>query len=160
MAKKNNAGTLSLPSDREIVMERIFNAPRKSLFRAYTDPNLIPRWWGPAGCTTLVDRMDVRPGGAWRFVQSGPGGKRYAFRGLYRGIVPPDWLAYTFEFEGTPGQVLLETVTFEESEGQTKVIANALFDSVDYRDGMLKSGMEQGAAESYDRLAELLQTMA
>jgi uncharacterized protein YndB with AHSA1/START domain len=160
MAEKNNAMTLLLPSDREIVIERIFNAPRKPLFRAHTAPSLIPRWWGPAGYTTTVDRMDVKPGGAWRFVQSGPDGNQYGFRGVYRGIVSPNWLAYTFEFEGMPGKVLLETVTFEENDGQTKVIANALFDSVDHRDGMLESGMEQGAAESYDRLAELLQTMA
>jgi uncharacterized protein YndB with AHSA1/START domain len=104
--------------------------------------------------------MDVKPGGAWRFVQSRPDGNQYVFRGVYRGIVSLNWLAYTFEFEGMPGKVLLETVTFEENDGQTKVITNALFDSVDHRDGMLESGMEQAAAESYDRLAELLQTMA
>jgi uncharacterized protein YndB with AHSA1/START domain len=160
MATKNHVMTLSLPSDREIVLERIFKAPRKPLFRAYTDPNLISRWWGRTGYTTTVDRMEVKPGGAWRFVQRAPEGHRYAFRGVYRGIVAPNWLAYTFEFEGMPGQVLLETVTFEERDGQTKVTANALFDTVADRNRMLNSGMEERAAESGDRLDELLRILA
>ena len=141
-------------------MTRIFDAPRRFLFKSYTDPNLIPQWWGPRGFTTTVDNMNMRPGGVWRFVQRGPDGNQYAFNGVYRGIVPPDWLAYTFEFESMPGHVLLETVAFEERDGKTKVTATALFDTVRDRDGMLKSGMEQGAAESWERLAELLRTMA
>lgn len=160
---ENNSAVMALtePSDREIVLTRVFDAPRRLVFKSYTDPNLIPQWWGPRGFTTKVDKMHVRPpGGVWRFVQRGPDGNKYAFNGVYRGIVPPDWLAYTFEFEGMPGHVLLETVTFEERDGKTKVTAAALFDAVKDRDAMLKSGMEQGAAESWDRLAELLQTIA
>jgi len=157
MVEKNSrAMTLTTPSDREIALTRIFDAPRKFVFRAHTDPNLIPRWWGPRGFTTTVDNMHVRPGGVWRFVQRGPDGNEHAFNGVYRGIVPPEWLAYTFEFSGMPGHVLLETVTFEARNGKTKVTAHALFDTIRQRDGMLKSGMEQGAAESWDRLAELL----
>ena len=157
--KNNSTFRLTTPSDREIVLERVFEAPRAPVFNAYTDPNLIPQWWGPRGFTTTVDNMHVRLGGVWRFVQRGPDGNHYAFNGVYRGIMPPDWLAYTFEFEGMPGHVLLETVTFEERDGKTKVTATALFDTVRDRDGMLKSGMEEGAAESWDRLAELLRTM-
>jgi uncharacterized protein YndB with AHSA1/START domain len=159
-AKKSAVLKLTLPSDREIIIERIFDALRELVFKAYTDPNLIPQWWGPRGYTTTVDRMDVRLGGIWRFVQRGPDGNEYAFNGAYREIVPPERLAYTFEFEAMPGHVLLETVTFEEHDGKTKVTATALFDTVEDRDGMLKSGMEEGAAESWDRLAEHLQTMA
>jgi len=152
--------TLTKPSDREIVFTRVFDAPRALVFKVYTEPNLIPQWWGPRGFTTVVDKMDVTPGGVWRFVHHRPDGNEYAFNGVYREVVPPERLAYTFEFEGMPGHMLLETVTFEDHDGQTKVTARALFDTAEDRDGMLKSGMEKGAAESWDRFAELLQTMA
>ena len=157
--KSSSASTLTLPSDREIVMERVFNAPRELVFKAYTDPNLIPRWWGPRKYTTTVDKMDVRVGGAWRFVQRDAAGNEFAFNGEYREIAPPDRLSYTFEFEGMPGHVLLETVTFEERDGKTKVTVTSLFQSVEDRDGMLQSGMEAGANESQDRLAELLEAL-
>ena len=161
MADKNSATfKLPTPSDREIVLTRVFEAPRRLLFKAYTDPDFIPQWWGPRGFTTSVDKMRVTPGGVWRFVQRRPDGNDYAFNGVYRGIVPPDWLAYTFEFESMPGHLLLETVTFEEKNGKTRVTANALFDTVKDRDGMLNSGMEKGAAESWERLAELFPIMA
>ena len=161
MTEKSSAtSTLTLPSDREIVMERVFNAPRELVFKAYTDPNLIPKWWGPRRYTTTVDKMDVRVGGAWRFVQRDAAGNEYAFNGEYREIAPPDRLSYTFEFEGMPGHVLLETVTFEERDGRTKVTVTSLFASVEDRDGMLESGMEEGANESQERLAELLETLA
>ena len=159
-AKSSAISTLTLPSDREIVMERVFNAPRELVFKAYTDPNLISKWWGPRRYTTIVDKMDVRVGGVWRFVQRDAAGNEYAFNGEYREIAPPDRLSYTFEFEGMPGHVLLETVTFEEHDGQTKVTVTSLFRSAEDRDGMLQSGMEQGANESQDRLAELLGSMA
>jgi len=156
---RTNASTLTIPSDREIVMERVFDAPRELVFKAYTEPNLIPKWWGPSYLTTTVDKMEVKPGGVWRFVQRDADGNEYAFNGEYTEIVPPERLAYTFEFEGMPGHVLLETVTFEEQGGKTKVKVLSLFDSVEDRDGMLQSGMEAGANESYDRLAELLATV-
>jgi uncharacterized protein YndB with AHSA1/START domain len=158
--KSSSASTLTLPSDREIVMERVFDAPRELVFKAYTDPNLIPKWWGPRRYTTTVDKMDVKVGGAWRFLQRDAAGHEYAFNGEYREIAPPERLSYTFEFEGMPGQVLLETVTFEERDGQTKVTVTSLFQSAEDRDGMLHSGMEQGANESQDRLAELLEALA
>lgn len=151
---------LATPSEREVVLSRFFDAPRTRLFKAYTDPHLIPRWWGPRGFTTRVECMCVRPGGAWRFVQRAPDGNEYIFKGVYRGILRPDWLAYTFEFEGMPGHVMLETVAFEERDGKTKVTATALFDTAKDRDGMLRSGMEQGAADSWERLAELLLALA
>jgi len=158
VAAKNTAMTVTSPTDREIVFTRIFDAPRRLVFESYIDPKLIPRWWGPRGSTTTVDSMQVRPGGAWRFVQRAADGKVYAFSGIYRGILAPDWLAFTFEFELMPGHVMLETVTFEEFDGKTKVIATARFDSSKDRDGMLNSGMEKGTTESWDRLAEILKT--
>lgn len=151
---------IALPSEREVALSRVFEARRRPVFNAYTDADFIPRWWGPRGFTTRVESMRVRPGGVWRFVQRAPDGRERAFKGVYRGIVRPDWLAYTFEFEGMPGCVMLETVAFEERDGRTKVTATALFDTARGRDDMLRSGMEQGVAESWERLAELLRGLA
>jgi uncharacterized protein YndB with AHSA1/START domain len=154
-----NATSFSTPSDLEIAMTRVFDAPRELVFKAYTDPAAIPRWWGPRRYTTTVEELDVRPGGKWRFVSRGEDGAEYAFRGEHREIVPPERLVVTFEFEGTPGQIVVDTATFEEIDGKTKVTIVSRFPSVEARDQMLQSGMEAGAAESWDRLAELLATM-
>lgn len=142
--------------NQEIVMTRIFDAPRELVFRAYTDPNLIPHWWGPRSHTTTVDAMDVRPGGMWRYIEHDAAGNEYAFHGVYHSSASPERLVYTFEFEGMPGHVLLATVTFEEHDGKTKLTDRSVFQTVEDRDGMLSSGMEQGANESMDRLAEVL----
>jgi uncharacterized protein YndB with AHSA1/START domain len=154
---KKNAAIFVYPSDREIVMTRIFDAPRDLVFKAQTDPNLIPQWWGPRSLTTTVDKMDVRPGGVWRFVQRGADGNEYAFNGVYREIVPPQRIVDTFEFEGMPGHVMLETGTLEEQGGKTKLTVTALFQTAEDRDGSLKSGMLEGWSETLDRLAELLE---
>lgn len=159
IAEQRSASKLKLPSDREIVMEHVFDAPRELVFKTYTDPNLIPKWWGPRRLTTTIDKMEVRVGGRWRFVQHDAAGSEYAFNGEYREIVPCERISYTFEFEGLPGHVLLETVTFEEHDGKTKLTVTALFQSAEDRDGMLQSGMEEGATESQDRLAELLESI-
>lgn len=138
-------------------MTRIFDAPRELVFRAYTDPELIPRWWGLRGNTTTVEKMDLRPGGTWRFIQRDAEGNEFAFKGEYREIVPPQRLVNTFEFEGMPGHVILDTSVFEElPDGRTKLTATSLFKTVEDRDGMLNSGMEGGSNESWDRLSELL----
>ena len=156
LAEAVNATTFALPSDREILVERLFDAPRELVFKAHTEPRLIPRWWGPGRLTTTVDKMDVRPGGLWRFVQRDASGNEYAFNGEYREILAPERVAYTFEFEGMPGHVLTETATFEEHDGKTKLTVTDVFDTAEDRDGMLQSGMEEGAAESQYRLAQLL----
>jgi uncharacterized protein YndB with AHSA1/START domain len=151
------ATQFTFPSDREVVMERVFDAPAEHVFKAYTDPNIIPQWWGPRRFTTTIDKMDVRPGGVWRYVSRDPEGGEYPFNGVYREIVPAKRIVCTFEFEGMPGHVSVQTVTFEEhGGGKTKLRASALFQTVEDRDGELKSGMEQGASESWDRLAEHL----
>ncbi len=155
----SNALTLTTPSEREIVTTRVFDAPRELVFRAYTDPDAIPKWWGPRRHKTTVDQMEVRPGGAWRYVSRDSDGTEYAFHGVYREVVPPERLVCTFEFEGMPGHVSVDTATFEEHDGKTTLTTRSLFDSVQDRDGMLQSGMESGFSETMDRLAELLQTM-
>jgi uncharacterized protein YndB with AHSA1/START domain len=118
---------------------------------------------GPKYLTTKVDKMDVRRGGAWRFVQRDSSGNEYAFNGVYREIVPPERLVYTFEFEDMPGHVVLETVMFEEHDrlpgrqaGKTRLTVTSLFRTDEDRNGMLNSGMEKGAAETMDRLEELV----
>jgi uncharacterized protein YndB with AHSA1/START domain len=141
---------------QEIVMTHVFDAPRDLVFKTYTDPSLIPLWWGPRRLTTTVDKHEFRPGGAWRFVQRDADGNEFAFHGEYREIVPPERIVGTFEFEGMPGHVLVETVTLEELDGKTKLTATTVFESVEDRDGMVASGMESGARESMERLAELL----
>ena len=148
--------TVTTPSEREIVSERVFDAPRERVFAAYTDPELIPQWWGPRGTKTIVDQMDVRPGGAWRFVGRDSDGTETAFRGTYREVTPPERIVQTFEWEGMPGHVVVETATFEDLGGRTKVTATSLFHTSEERDGMLASGMERGLTETHDRLAELL----
>ncbi|MDQ3227976.1 MAG: SRPBCC family protein [Chloroflexota bacterium] len=159
MTDGSNATTFKTLSDREIAMERVFDAPRELVFAAYTDPAHIPHWWGPRGVTTTVDTMDVRPGGTWRFVHRDQDGAEYGFHGEYREVVPPERLVSTFEFEGMPGHVLVDTATFTEVDGKTKVTVTSLFASGEDLQGMMDSGMEAGARESWDRLAELLSTL-
>ena len=148
---------VTVPSQRpEVVMTREFDAPRDLVFRAYIDPDLIPRWWGPRYLTTTVDRMDVRAGGSWRFVQRAPDGAIHAFHGVYHLVQPPERIVQTFEYEGEPGHVLLETVTFEDLGGRTRITTQSVFQSIRDRDGMVASGMESGVVESMDRLEQLL----
>jgi uncharacterized protein YndB with AHSA1/START domain len=151
--------TVTLPSDLEIAMTRTFDAPRALVFKAFTDAELIPNWWGQRDSTTVVDKLDLRPGGEWRFVAHTPDGTEYGFHGEFREISPPERFTWTFEFEGMPGHVLVETMTFTEADGKTTYTSNSVFDSIEDRDGMLNAGMDEGAAESCDRLAELLATM-
>jgi uncharacterized protein YndB with AHSA1/START domain len=154
--QQSQAATVTTPGDRDIVTERVFDAPRERVFQAYVDPELIPQWWGRRADTTTVDKMDVRVGGDWRFVSDGPDGA-HAFRGTYRAIEPPEKLEQTFEWEGMPGHIIVETATFEDlGDGRTKVRTLSLFHTTEERDGMLASGMEIGLNESYERLDDLL----
>ena len=159
MTKNGRIYISAEPGGREIIITTVFDAPRELVFKAYTDPNLIPQWWGLKKHTTTVDTMDVRPGGVWRLVSRDSNGNEFAFKGVYHSVVPPERLVRTSEFEGVPGHVSLETATFEEHDGKTTVTAIAVFQTVDDRDGILQSGMEQGATETMDRLAELLQKL-
>jgi uncharacterized protein YndB with AHSA1/START domain len=147
---------VTTPSDREFQTERVFDAPRDQVFAAFTDPKLIPEWWGPRGGTTVVDKMDVRAGGSWRFVISSPDHGENAFRGTYREVTAPERIVQTFEWEGMPGHVAVETAEFEDLGDRTKVTTTSLFHTTEERDGMLASGMEGGLNETYARLDELL----
>jgi uncharacterized protein YndB with AHSA1/START domain len=145
--------TVTTPSDREIVMSRVFDAPRELVFAAHSKCEHIKRWWGrgnPLDC-----EIDFRPGGKYRFVEHADG-ETYAFRGEYREIVAPERIVQTFEFEGMPGHVAVETLVLTEHDGKTTLTSTSLFSNVEDRDGMLQSGMETGAKESMDALAKLL----
>lgn len=148
--------TITTPAEREILSERTFDAPRERVFAAYTDPQLIPLWWGPRRMTTTVLEMDVRAGGKWRFIARDPDGREQGFRGVYREVSAPERIVQTFEWEGMPGHVIVETVRFEELGGRTRVGVTSLFHTTEERDRMLASGMQDGLTESHDRLQELL----
>jgi uncharacterized protein YndB with AHSA1/START domain len=141
-------------------MSREFDAPQHLVFKVWTAPEHIPQWWGPKYLTTVVDRMDVRAGGLWRFVQRDQQGNEYAFHGVYHDIVSPERVVNTFEFEGAPAHVALETAVFEAlPDGRARVTATSVFQSVEDRDAMIGSGMEDGAKETWERFAELLATI-
>ena len=145
------------PGKQELTVTCVIDAPRHLVWKAYTDSNLIPQWLGPMLFTNTVDQMDVRPGGMWRFVHRDADGVAYAFRGVYHLVNEPNQLVYTLEFEGLPGHVLLDTVTFkDQGEGKTLLTDQSVFQSVQDRDGMIKGGMEKAASDSMLRLAELL----
>jgi uncharacterized protein YndB with AHSA1/START domain len=149
---------VTTPTDREARTERVFDAPRARVWQAYTDPTLLAQWWG-RGNSLVIERMEVEPGGHWRFVEHSPDGSVHGFEGRYREVVPPERLVQTFDWDGMPGYVSVETATFEDlGDGRTRVVTTALFHTVEERDGMLGSGMEQGLAESYAALDALLAT--
>ncbi|HEY7488385.1 MAG TPA: SRPBCC family protein [Streptosporangiaceae bacterium] len=147
------------PGRQDIIIRRVFDAPPDVVFRAFTDPELVPKWMGPATYEAEVDRWNAESGGSWRFIHHAPDGTVYAFKGVFHDVAAPDRLVQTFEYEGTPGHVSLETATFEEVEGKTQYVSVSVFQSVEDRDAMVKSGMEEGAGEGYDRLAELLRSL-
>ena len=145
---------------QEVIITRVFDAPRALVFRAYTDRNLKPQWWGPKRLTTTIDKMDVKPGGQWRFIQRDAAGNEYVFHGVYHEVRSPERIVDTFEFEGMPGHVSLETCILEDIDGKTKMTGRSVYQTVEDRDGMLASGMEEGVFETMDRLAELLAKLA
>src|SRR5580658_6148894 len=160
--RSDPAFTLTTPSDREIVMTRTFDAPRHLVFEAWTQPEHVARWWGWRDSTLPVCEIDLRPGGAWRFVLRKPDGQEYPFKGVYREIAAPERLVYTecFDEPSAGSPEWLSTVTFEEHDGRTKVTAVSLHKSREARDAHLKAGMEAGAANTLDRLAEYLEIQA
>jgi len=152
-----NTGTLkvSLPTEREIVMTRVFDAPRKLVFDALTKPGLLRRWFGPQGWSLVVCEADLKVGGAWRWVLRGPDGRDMGMRGVYQEITPPERLVSTESFDDYPGESL-NTLTLSEEDGKTTFTITVRYASQEVRDVVIKSGMEHGAAECYDKLAEML----
>lgn len=158
-----NPGTLKVATrgDREIVMTRVFDAPRRMVFEALTKPELLKRWFfGPPGWTLAVCEIDLKVGGAYRYVWRGPDGAEMGMGGFYREIVPPERLVATEKFEQAwyPGEAV-GTIVLVEQSGQTTLTQTVLYDSREIRDAVLKTPMEQGVGAGYDRLAELLASM-
>jgi uncharacterized protein YndB with AHSA1/START domain len=154
-----NSGTfkVSTPSDREIRLTRLFDAPRALVWEAMSKPEHIRRWWGCIGdgYSVPVCEVDLRPGGAWRFVNRTPKGEMVAFYGVYREIVPPERVVFTEIFEQFPDTESVVTSVLTEENGKTRLTATCLYPSVEVRDMVIKSGMERGAGISYDRLEEV-----
>ena len=154
----SNETTAVYSDGTDLVFERVFDAPREQVWKAFTDPELIPRWWGKHGTTTTVVEMDVRPGGKWRYVNSDPGRDDVTFYGEYLDVVPIERYEWTFMFdvEGIGPMGGPETYRFDDLGDRTKVTSVGHFDSVESIDGALSTGMVAGAIETWDRLAAFL----
>ena len=153
---KSARSKITKPSDREIRVERVFDASLDRVWRAYTDPALVAQWWG-RGNKLVIVRMEVERGGHWRYVEHAPDGSVHGFEGRYREVTPRERIVRTFEWDAMPGYVIIESATFEDlGNGRTQVISTSLFHTTEERDGMLESGMEGGLNESYEALDRLL----
>ena len=153
--QKSQSSILTTPSDREVHIERVFDAPRELVWRAFTEPELVAQWWG-RGNKLVIERLEVERGGHWRFVEHSDQGV-HGFEGRFREVSPPERLAWTFEWDGMPGHVAIDTTEFEDlGDGRTKVITRSIFHTTEERDGMLDSGMQQGLDQSYAALDRLL----
>jgi uncharacterized protein YndB with AHSA1/START domain len=146
---------VSAPSDREIRLERTFNANRDRVWKAMTEPELIAQWWG-RGNRLVIERFEFERGGHWRFIEHSDHGQ-HGFEGRYREIVPNERIVSSFEWDGMPAHVAIQTMTLEQlADGRTKLVTIALFHTAAERDGMMQSGMEGGANQSYDALDRVL----
>jgi uncharacterized protein YndB with AHSA1/START domain len=158
-APKTGNAIVTTPSAREIRIERVFNAPRERVWKALTDPALVAQWWG-RGNNLSIERMELRRGGHWRFVENGPDGS-HGFEGRYREVTPPERIVQTFEWDGMPGHVAVESMSLEDiGDGRTRIVTVSLFHTREERDGMLHSGMEQGLEQSYAALDQVLARLA
>lgn len=156
-AANSDTFTVSTPSERAIRMTRLFDAPRHLVFEVMTKPEHIRRWWGALGEGYVVTQCDVdlRPGGSWRHVMTTPKGDVVGFHGVYREITPPDRLVFTEIYDPYPDGDSLVTTVLTDENGKTRFTITAEYPSRDVRDMVLKTGMERGAALSYDRLEEV-----
>ena len=154
-SRQIGAMTLTLKSDLEIELTRVFNAPRRLVFEAHSKPEHMRRWWGPRDTTMTICEMDFRPGGAWRFVNRHPKGEA-AFHGEYREITPPSRVVFTEIFEQFPDSVSVVTAELSEEGGKTRLTATVRYPSLEVRDMVIASGMAKGAGISYDRLEDLV----
>jgi len=162
LARNRSAMTLTLPSDREIVLTRVFAAPRRLLFEAWTRPEHVKRWYGCGAATLRVCEIDLRVGGAWRYALRAPDGVDHTMQGVYREITPHGRLVYTEQYvtSGFTSNEALVTVLFAEHDGMTTLTSTVLHQSKADRDGHLNAGVEAGAAQTFDRLADHLATMS
>jgi uncharacterized protein YndB with AHSA1/START domain len=147
---------IAAPGTQTIDITREFDAPRDLVFQAWTDPELLKLWLGGKRLKMEIERYEVRDGGRWRYVHTAEDGTAYGFHGVFHGTPTADTMTQTFEYEGWPGQVSLETVTLEERDRKTVMRNRAVYQSVEARDAMVESGMEDGMNEGFAALDELL----
>ncbi len=151
-----HATTINAPAGTPFVeVTREFEATPAQLFKVSTDPNLVSQWLGPKGLEMTVERYDVRPGGAYRYIHKDESGE-YAFRGVFHTVEQDKLIIQTFEWEGAPGEVCLEKATYEATETGVRLHQHSTFPSVQTRDAFVEYGMEIGLRDSMDRLAELV----
>jgi uncharacterized protein YndB with AHSA1/START domain len=148
--------TVTLPTEEQILITREFDAPRHLVYRAWTTPELVRRWWSGRGGEMQVAEIDLRVGGTWRYVMTAEGGFEVAFHGEYREIVENERIVTTEVFEAMPGDGVLDIVTFREEDGRTTLELLVECGSREIRDVILESGMEAGMQEQMDRLEELV----
>ena len=152
--------TVTLEGDRELAMSRVFDAPRERVFKAWTDPEALMRWWGPRTWPTKVCTIDLRPGGVWHYCMVGPEGEESWGRGEYTEILPPERLVYIDTFSNAAGEATSEaiviTLEFKDQGSQTLLVSRSLFESAQHRDTVMAMGMEEGMTETLDRLDEYL----
>jgi uncharacterized protein YndB with AHSA1/START domain len=158
--KSTGSMEITMPTDREVVLTRVFDAPRSLVFDALTKPELLKRWYGPSGWLLLICEVDLKVGGRWRFVSRRPDGKEIGQKGVYREIVPSERIVNTESWEDWDAGETLVTTVLAEQGGKTMFTNTLLFPSQEVRDTVVKSGLEHGAAEVYDRLNELLVSIA
>ena len=147
------------PGKQEVLITREFDAPRELVFKAYTDPELYVQWLGPREQKMTLEALEPQPGGVWRYYSIGPDGIKHSFHGVFHEVTGTERIIDTFEYDGLPekGHVILETTRFEALPGsRTRILVQALYQSVADRDGMVQSGMEHGVVDSHERLEELL----
>ena len=158
----NKTKIIAEPGKQEFFIIREFNAPRELVFKAFIDPELYVQWIGPRELETNLETFESKNGGSWRYIQKDPEGNEFAFHGVNHEVTAPERIIGTFEFEGLPeeGHVILEKTIFEMLPGdRTKMTSQSVFLTIEDRDGMLQSGMEEGVNDSYNRLDELLEKM-
>jgi len=143
-----------------IEITRDFAAPVDLLFRAHTEPDLFVQWLGPRRYTMTIERFECRDGGVYRYIHRGADGVEHGFRGVFHGTPSIGGIVQTFEYEGWPGHIALESLSFEPIDGGTRLHIRAVYQSVEDRDGMIQSGMEDGVNEGYERLDALVAGMA
>lgn len=155
MADENKTYDMTLPSDTEIKVTKVFDAPIDLVWKIYTDKEMIKQWWGWEGSKIVIEQQDLVVGGKWRYSEEG-GGEETAFFGEYKIVDKPHTLSYTFIWGGMPDKSLTETLSFEEKDGKTHMTDISVFDSKESRDGMIATGMEEGMAVGFKKMDKLI----
>jgi uncharacterized protein YndB with AHSA1/START domain len=161
-ATGSRSATVTLPADDQILITREFAAPKHLVYRAYTTPELVKRWWNAKRGEVTIAEIDLRVGGAWRFVMVTESGQEVGFHGEYREIVPNERIVSTEVYEGAPGGdegAVLNTVTFAERDGRTTLTILVQAPSKDVRDAIIESGMEAGMQDAFDLLEEVARSL-